>query len=292
MKQIISITVLILVILFAQEFTYTQTLYNGIGHIPSSYQETWTNAGLLSDAPAITPKAVFVVPNMSGTTMDQKVAAAINIARSFVSGTNGLAIVYFPEGTFYLNNKIALNQNDRNIVFQGAGSDQTTLVFQNIANDYCFYIAGSAGTWSSNSDLDQDFDKGDSILHAASGYGLSSLSAGDWVHFVKYNFDYNTPHPPIVSDIVGQITRLEAKGTDATGEWGEIKDEANMNYEDSPNTLYSLRIRKINPIKNIGIEDLKIIRSPNEKASVYVYNIFFEYAINCWVRGVESYKPS
>lgn len=224
--------------------------------------------------------------------MDQKVAAAINIARSFVSGTNGLAIVYFPEGTFYLNNKIALNQNDRNIVFQGAGSDQTTLVFQNLTNDYCFYIAGSAGTWSSNSDLDQDFSKGDSILHAASGYGLSSLLTGDWVHFVQYNFDYHTEHPGFRPDIVGQITRLEAKGTDATGEWGEIKDVANMNYEDSGNTNYSLKIRKINPVQNIGIEDLRIIRSPDWGASATVYNILFDCAINCWVRGVESYKPS
>lgn len=65
-----------------------------------------------------------------------------------------------------------------------------------------------------------------------------------------------------------------------------------MNYVDSPNTLYSLRIKKIEPVMNIGIEDLKIIRDPNTAASAYAYNINFNFAINCWVRGVESYKPS
>ena len=65
-----------------------------------------------------------------------------------------------------------------------------------------------------------------------------------------------------------------------------------MNYEDSGNTNYSLKIRKINSVQNIGIEDWKIIRSPNEGASETVYNILFDCAINCWVRGVESYKPS
>lgn len=37
MKQIVLITTMILSILFLQGYTYAQTLYNGVGHIPSSY---------------------------------------------------------------------------------------------------------------------------------------------------------------------------------------------------------------------------------------------------------------
>jgi len=282
---------MIIVVLFLQSNIYSQTLYNGIGHIPLAYQEIWTKAGLLQDMNTVEPKLVIF---MNPGDISSQIGTALTQARNHVNSTNGLAIIYFPEGTFYLNTSISLNQNDKNIVFQGDGSDKTTLVFQNIANSHCFYLAGAAGDWSSSSDLDQNFNKGDSILHAATGEGLSSISPGDWVHFVKYNFDYHTSHGSLIPDIVGQITKLEAKSTDATGEWGEIKDVANMNYEDSPNTLYSLKIRKITPIRNIGIEDLKIMRTPNTKAGddYYVYNIYFNFAINCWLRGVESYKPS
>jgi len=189
MKQILLITWIVLIILFAQVLTFAQTLYNGVGHIPPSYRETWTKAGLMSDATAITPKAVFVVTNMAGSNMDQKVAAAIAAASDHVSNTNGLGIVYFPEGEYYLDSTITLNQNYRNIVFQGAGSDKTTLVFHDIADENCFNLAGSpAVDWSSNCDLDQNFNKGDSILHAAAGEGLSTIAETNWVEFVKYNF--------------------------------------------------------------------------------------------------------
>lgn len=112
------------------------------------------------------------------------------------------------------------------------------------------------------------------------------------MHFISRYFNYHDESEAIAEDIVGQITQLEAEGTDASGQWGRIKDMANMNYRDSTNTLYSLRIRKITPIRNIGIENLKLMRTPNTKATTYVHNIRFDFAINCWVHGVESYKPS
>ncbi|WP_400168246.1 right-handed parallel beta-helix repeat-containing protein [Fidelibacter multiformis] len=66
-----------------------------------------------------------------------------------------------------------------------------------------------------------------------------------------------------------------------------------MNYDDEVNTDYSLKVREVTPVQNIGIEDLKIIRSPNEKStSGHPCNIIINFAINCWVRGVESYKAA
>ncbi|MCG3121638.1 MAG: hypothetical protein ALAOOOJD_04841 [bacterium] len=152
----------------------------------------------------------------------------------------------------------------------------------------CFNLNGTSEDWR---DLDQNFNKGDSIFHTSSG-GLSGISSGDWIHLVKYRFDYEDPHEAIAPDIVGQITRLEAKGMDATGEWGEIKDVANMNYIDSSDPDYSLKVRKVIPVQNIGIEGLTINRDPHEQATAYIHDIQFGFAVNCWVKGVESYKAS
>jgi len=268
-----------------------QTLYNGVGHIPAAYQERWNRAGLLQDMSTVEPKLLINVASLTGTD-DQKIQTALNQARTHVQSTNGLAIVYFPAGTYTFTTTIPTVSSDRNIVFQGAGSDKTFLVFQNMKNLPCFNLSGSAPLFTSQSDLNQNFNKGDSIIHAANGQGLSGINSGDWIHLIKYDFDYQDPNAQIEKEIVGQITRLEAKGTDANGEWGEIKDVANMNYVDSSDPNYSLKVREITPIQNIGIEDLTINRNPSEQATAYVYNINFEFAVNCWVKGVESYKAS
>ncbi|MBC6951766.1 right-handed parallel beta-helix repeat-containing protein, partial [candidate division KSB1 bacterium] len=264
-----------------------QTLYNGVGHIPAAYQERWNRAGLLRDMSLVEPKLVINVADLTGND-DLKVQVALIYARYHVWNTGGLAIIYFPSGTYTLTTTIPMVPSDSNIVFQGAGSDRTTLQFQGMQNLSCFNLTGTAGNWS---DLDQNFNKGDSIIHAPSG-GLSDISPGDWMHLVWYRFDYEDPHAAIEPEIVGQITRLEDKGTDANGDWGEIKDVANMNYIDSSDPDYSLKVRKVTPIQNIGIENLTILRSPNEQASADVANIWFTFAVNCWVKGVESYKTS
>lgn len=242
---------------------------------------------------SVEPKKVINVAVMPGATDSDKVDAAIDTAQNHVSNTQGLSIIYFPTGTYYLSSTIELAPNDSNIVFQGAGSDLTILEFQYIKDLDCFDIRGYAGDWF---DLDQNFNKGDSIIHTPSG-GLSSISPGDWVHLFQYQFDYNPrPGTQFEKDIVGQITRLETKGSDATGDWGEIKDVANMNYIDSQDTEYSLKVRKVTPVQNIGIENLTIRRYPSDQAtdadSIQPHSINIVFAINCWVKGVESYKAS
>ena len=261
----------------------TQTLYNGVGHIPLSHQETWNVAGLLQDMSTTIPVEVFIITGSTGDD-DTELAAAISDAKDHVDDTDGLAIIYFPEGTYYLDSPITLTQEYRNIVFQGAGSDRTTLVFRNMRNSNCIVLSGDADDWI---DLERDFDKGEKRIYPASG----TWATGDWIHFIVYNFDYRKD-PIDEFEIVGQITRIDSTGTDGYGDYLEIKDEANMNYIDGGER--PMKVRKITPIQNIGIEDLKIMRSPYEKAygAAHPYHIKLEYAVNCWVRGVESYKPS
>jgi hypothetical protein len=61
----------------------TQTLYNGIGHIPEGYQETWNVAGLLQDMSTTTPVKVFIV---TGTTGDDDTEFAARFILPHCSG--------------------------------------------------------------------------------------------------------------------------------------------------------------------------------------------------------------
>jgi hypothetical protein len=76
---------------------YAQSLYNGVGHIPTYYQERWNKAGLLRDMGSVEPKLVINFKNLSGDD-DQKMTTALNDARDHVSSTGGLAIIYFQTG--------------------------------------------------------------------------------------------------------------------------------------------------------------------------------------------------
>ncbi len=231
-RKNLIVIIVSLIIIFTEE-NQSQTLWNGVGHIPTYYQETWNASGLWEEIDSAQPKLLIAInPGVAST----QVTNAITTARNHVNTTGGLATIYFPQGTYYFTSTISLTQNDSNIVFQGDGSDKTVLVFQNLKNSSCFSLTGSSGGWL---DLDQDFDKGESVIHAAPIGELSGIVIGDWIHFIKKNFDYNTEQA-FESEIVGQITRITAQGSDATGDWREIKDEANMNYEDAVDTDYSL----------------------------------------------------
>jgi len=114
MKQIIIIKTMILFTLFVQVKIYGQTLYNGVGHIPAAYQETWNKAGLIYEMSSGAPTMVKVINPGDASS---QIGAALSLARNYVNYTGGIAIIYFGEGTFDFTSSITLAPNDSNIVF-------------------------------------------------------------------------------------------------------------------------------------------------------------------------------
>lgn len=144
MKSLHLLLVTACLCLVSNSSIHAQTLYNGVGHIPAAYQERWNRAGLLRDMSTVEPKLVINVAGLTGTD-DQKVQTALTQARSHVQSTGGLSIIYFPTGTYTLTTTVPTVPSVSNIVFQGAGSNRTTLEFQNMKDSHCFNLSGSAG---------------------------------------------------------------------------------------------------------------------------------------------------
>lgn len=131
-------------IIFTCVGLYGQSLYNDQGHIPQSYQLDWFKAGLLSSPPQVADRT-FNVKNFGaigdGVNDDYSaIDAAIDIADNFSSG---ISIIYFPPGTYKIDSTISLDETQSNIVFQGAGSEETTLNFSVGSTNNCFNISGS-----------------------------------------------------------------------------------------------------------------------------------------------------
>ncbi|MBC8395450.1 MAG: right-handed parallel beta-helix repeat-containing protein, partial [Candidatus Marinimicrobia bacterium] len=260
-----SITITVLVIItISIEILHSQ--HAQVPYISDSRLVNWSNAGLLSDTPVTADNVVNINEYPTGSDYN-KIVNAINDANNLP----GTTIIYFPAGTYTLDNTISLsNIKDEGIIFQGDGSESTTLIFDGVdADDHCFSVSGGYG--GSLMTVSQNISKGSNTI----GGSFTGLSTGDWIHLCEADLDddYNQ------TGYVGQITQLESVYPSTL----TMKDEASKQYLSSNN----LWVRKINKITNIGFENFKIMRTNTEKGNGG--NINFSFAVNCWVKGVESY---
>jgi len=278
MKQYLMIISMFILSCLLPYTSMSQVLYNDVGYIPDSCQIDWTHAGLLTDTPTI-PGNVFDVTDLGAdNTGTNSSYNAVMDAIDSANTRSGFTAIYFPAGTYKIDNTIELTQSDSNIVFLGAGADSTTLEFTVGNANKEFLIHG----WLYNPvyDVNNNIDKG------STGIEVTNLSTnfneGDWIQYYENTFPGLTDYEgdPITSqDWVGQITQL----TNINNNLGTMKDEASKHY----NTNYNLKVRKITPVRNIGIEKMKLKRLDagyvNENS-----NIVFECAVNCWIKGIES----
>ncbi|NQT26887.1 hypothetical protein HQ585_16140, partial [candidate division KSB1 bacterium] len=247
--------------------------------IPADRRVDWSNAGLLPNT-AVTAEAVIHVDDYTGTD-DQRVNFALSEARSYhQSNPNHLVIIHFSPRNYYFSNTIALTKLDNNTVFQGEGSDRTHLVFdQASSNSHCISLLGTDYPY---------YNLQDNIIIPKESYNLYGnwssyeISNSNWIHFTESYFDYE--HPVANEEyIVGQITLL----LNVAGTLGEMKDAASKTYQDYdhgyPNQL---RVRKIEPIMNVGFENFKLTRVTSQKGDGLNFKI--QYAVNCWIKGIES----
>jgi hypothetical protein len=278
--SVLKIYVILTILLMLKIKGTSQIIYNGQGHIPYQYQTDWSIAGLLPNTPN-TANNIFDVTQESGTTWDDKVNSALNKARM----ASGTSIIYFPalpEGQPYvLGHSIALTtDNGNNIIFQGDGAGATFLEFNMPANNNCFQISGEGPMQNAN--LITDLLKREKTFSVDNA---TNFNVGDWIHLEQPYFDYSQTTSWRAS--IGQITQI----TGMVDNTITIIDEANKNYLPVTGSLpdQATKINIIRPIQNVGIENLKIKRLGESYSSNsdLGYNVYFKYAVNCWVKGVE-----
>jgi len=243
----------------------------------------WSNAGLLNTFDQV--NASFNVDSYSGTD-DAKVASALTAAKSFVTATEGRAMVVFAGRTYNLTHSINFEYPDSNIVLQGNGTYGTgatilsfTFSGTNPSDSTCINIVGEESTTATTA-LSQSVNY---LYKNIQAYNLTNLNEGDWFRLSDLN------HPGLQTGRTGcvsQITRLASK----SGNSGQMEDIATKNWvwQDASN----LAIYKLDPVRNIGIENIKIIRTNSTKAVTsggeHGTTIHLRHAVNCWIKGVHS----
>ena len=179
-------------------------------------------------------------------------------------------ILNFPAGTFLFNFPINLSDN---IILKGAGNENTILKFD---------LGGTSNAISAEgyvNNLDTAF-----LTHSAvkdSMYIIVSnssfLSNDDWIILTQNDSDLVTSNWAL--NTVGQIIKI----SHIVNNHIYLQSPIRFDYD----ILKQPVVRKLDPVKNIGIECMKILRVDNTSPQ-QSSNIFFNYTVNSWVKSIES----
>lgn len=186
---------------------------------------------------------------------------------------NKKTIINFGIGAYLFKNTIRLKSNT---ILKGESLNDTELILNLDSVGHGILINGLIENQTNTSITQSAFKNGNS-MHVID---TSGFKIGDWIKVGKKDDMLVTSHSWALGT-VGQILQIENISNNEI----TLSSALRLNYLLSD----SVYLIKIKPIENVGIECLKINRideTPNEQSS----NIRLNYAVNCWVSGIESFK--
>jgi hypothetical protein len=240
--------------------------------IPDSIAADWSHAGFEGSVPSygnVTDVTTFgAIPNDSIDDLPA-VAAAINA----LGGHAG--VIYFPPGNYVLQASINLPDS---VILRGAGSDSTlfTFDFSNTVSN-CINIAHGASNLFYP--IVSGYNKGSADLLVAGADTI--FAAGDEIEIREANGAWDTNPAAWAAFSVGHLSRIDS----ISGDTIYMAEALRMDLDAALNP----EIRKVVTRKYCGLECFKMTRLDSSAASVN-YGVYFYFASDCWMRGVESEK--
>ena len=237
--------------------------------IPVLRTADWSSAGYPGLIP--TPSTIHDVTAFgatgNGITDD---ANAIRNAIDSLHGSRG--VVYLPAGNYLIGSTIDLPDS---VILRGESADSTHIIFDfagNVANG--FNITG--GTASTFAGVTGGAIRGSDYLVVDNS---ALFIANGYVELMQNNGSWDTQPVSWADNSVGQILHISG----ISGDTLFLDASLRINYDAALN----VRIRTINPAVEVGIECMHMSRIDTISSGVCI-NIYFSYAANCWVHGVES----
>jgi hypothetical protein len=227
----------------------------GLREVPTVYTDTITFLGDATGATDVSSQLQNILDNLSQPTL-----------------------VQFPAGTFLFQQQISMPSQ---VLIKGLGADATTFNFDlGGASQSCFFTQGSR--------IPADFDKtiasvskGDfTLTQTAPIYG--GLAVGDYIQLIQDDTRLTNNQ----TKYTGQISKIAS----LTATTITLESAVRLNYA----ALYNPRFAHINqPKKEVGFECFTINRLDavsNTSSINEVAKFRFDYSVNCWIKGVRSFK--
>ena len=250
-------------------FLFSQATFAQV--IPAERFTDWSGAGY----PDSIPDPATVLDVTSFGAVGDGVTDNFSTVSSAINALNGAqGVIYFPAGNYLIGS--SLNLPDSTIL-RGAGSDSSHLIFN--LNGTIGNAINITGTISVNQvSVLGGHQLGSNNIKVAD---TASFTAGDYVEIFQENGSWDTQPVSWANQSVGQILKLNA----VSGDTLFFEKPLRLSFDSTLN----IRVQKISPAREVGIECLQISRFDSVHTGVCL-NIYFNYAVNCWVRGVESSK--
>lgn len=242
------------------------SIYLSAQTLPSNRSVDWTLAGLND-----TSTAGFEIVNLedAGLIGDSITPNDVKMDSLLGLNYNNGVIFQFPEGNFLFNQSKQLKSN---MLLKGEGANKTQLIFDQGGNSHSIRVQGYSINDISNFTVVAS--KGDQIISIAD---TGIFNPGDWIHISQSDSDLVTSS--WAEGTVGQVVKI----TSVQNNEITLASPLRMDYPLSRTP----KVKKLNMVRNVGIECLKILRLDNT-APQQSSNIIFSYAENCWVNGIES----
>jgi hypothetical protein len=264
MKQRWLLPALFLLECLAAPLTFTQNL-------PADRRVDWSRAGIHHPVPQYPNVIDFTLHGGKGDGVTDEYPALKALLDALPGKGN---VIYFPHGVYVFKSTITLPDS---VVLRGAGSDSTTIQFSlggNAANGINIYGRGAGDAVR----LTADAAQGDSILVLGN---TSLFHTGDYVRLFQDDSLLVTSDWARYS--VGQIARISSiPSTDKVVLSSPLRRA--YAFADHPILAW------IFPVVGAGIECLSIERM--DQTTGQSSNISCNYAAECWVIGVKSFKTN
>lgn len=237
--------------------------------IPASRITDWSQAGMQDSVPVY--NNTVDIMNYGGV--------ADGITPNDIPFQNALAAlngqpgtILFPAGDYLFNQSISLRDST---VLKGTGTASKLLFDLSGNTQNMINLQGSIGNtiWNVN----QYIHRNDTLLALDNTTGLA---IGDWV--LLYGNDSSILFSDWAYGSVGQIFRIK----DIQGNTLITDIPLRRDYD----LTFNARLKRIVPIQGAGIECLYIERK--DSTAQQTSNISFNYAVNCWVIGIESFNTN
>jgi len=203
----------------------------------------------------------------------------------FIEDMNGvkqnIIRINLPRGSITISHSINIRPKHSNIILAGNGSENTRLTYDFAISGHMISIQGGNTSSPLPIDIANESNQGNILASDNS----VNFTQGDWAYIQRDDIPFTECNPIGERNSgIGQIVKIES-----------VNNNGSIVFSNPSRRTYlsanGATIRKMNPVKNFGIECLSLftptlISAPIRKKS----KINFSQSVNCWVKGVASFS--
>lgn len=224
----------------------------------------WTNVGKYTTADKTIP--VLNIKDFGGIA-DNNTDNAPILSKAILSLNGKAGVIQFQEGNYFFGKTLVIPSG---ITITGQGSDKTIFNFNLNGNGDAFSIQGKSTNITTN--IISGTEKESKTIKVANA---TNFSINDFCT-IKQNANALLNNDWAYNSFF-QIVRI----TKISGNEISFSSPLHLNFPASNQVI----LTKLNPVTDVAIQDVKIKRM--DATSAQASSLFFNYAVNCQVSGVE-----